>query len=1010
LAERTCVDAVIYAPLEAEYSGVQSAFRPSDQIDGDSYTGYLHISDDGRRIAVVTGLEGFGNTAAQDVWRNVLSDLAPKLAICVGIAGAISKDAHLGDVYYAELVFDLTQRSKEERDENGNHQTAYDPEPLRPSRAIAKALSRHRLAVEEASDYRKWQQASKLRNEGFLATKANLSDFADPSRPLSLPVAKAGKIAATNSVIATKEAGRDIKRASRKFACVDNESAGFMRELQRHPDIPTLIVRGISDFADEGKAALEDEHSEVFRKLAIRNAVSYLKDVLPLAFQANEPPAQEGNGEPTPLELLEQALSDNANDVHEMLRDRSIMHKLTDNPGLIPVPRVRYQKAAEEDDLEDDSVICEIAHALEDNGRLFVDVPLNYPDSALPWHYATALLDATIDDRLVIPVVVEWHDFSPPNRGIVRLLKTRGLETVINKADYQIVLIFPDFRMDSKPKSNFLKSELDQIRNASVLIFSNEKRVSGYGDAATEILATEHASVQAVSFESIIHYMNSALDMELNDAEVSAKRLISVFHGHRLPIHPSYIASLSKDAIGRLLEANRRGELVELMVAGLLSILVADDASGAVLSRTGREEFLSKLAVEIYVEKKQFDKIKLVRYVDNFNRERNLGLDSYKFIDSFEQSGVIDFSGGNAEISIPIIRSYMIAKGLLDDNNAAISYFDLDDPNFDFNSFDLYCEYSRDLPVLNTIEERLDASSRFFEKKLDQYDEVVTDGKYPAQILERGNTLPEMSKRLSKEAEELAGKTALASEKQALLDIREQVAQTNEGKKVSRTDSDRYKNEFTAMRNFYAATLMLGTGVERLKAEQKDRIIRKILRLGEQVITDVLTLQSDFDPASAISDVANAMIEQHGLTFEDDDEAEAFNKFVRDGILMWDFRQALNPIMLIGDMLCETGRSRLLLSPLSDVETDTILEHYLITSWAFDMSPRRTSKWPKELSKRIGHAKFLRLAFGIFFYNRSFWYHSDIAERQAIADGVNEVIGRLALSQKPPTNDAETTS
>jgi len=42
----------------------------------------------------------------------------------------------------------------------------------------------------------------------------------------------------------------------------------------------------------------------------------------------------------------------------------------------------------------------------------------------------------------------------------------------------------------------------------------------------------------------------------------------------------------------------------------------------------------------------------------------------------------------------------------------------------------------------------------------------------------------------------------------------------------------------------------------------------------------------------------------------------------------------------------------------------------------------------------------MRLAFATSFYHRSYWFHSDEGERKVIAEGVNEVLERLAMSQE----------
>jgi len=177
----------------------------------------------------------------------------------------------------------------------------------------------------------------------------------------------------------------------------------------------------------------------------------------------------------SPLEQLQSALEENATSIGEELHKRSIMHKLTDDLDLIPVPRIRFTQPSEDVEKKKIRVVAEVSDALAKHSRIFVDVPLNYADSAVPWHYASALAGTTLDDRLAIPVIVKWDEFSPPSRGLNRLLESLNLDGLINHADYQFIFVFPDFRMESKPKSEFLHACLEGIENASILIFSHEK-------------------------------------------------------------------------------------------------------------------------------------------------------------------------------------------------------------------------------------------------------------------------------------------------------------------------------------------------------------------------------------------------------------------------------------------------------------------------------------------------------------------------------------------------------
>ena len=138
-------------------------------------------------------------------------------------------------------------------------------------------------------------------------------------------------------------------------------------------------------------------------------------------------------------------------------------------------------------------------------------------------------------------------------------------------------------------------------------------------------------------------------------------------------------------------------------------------------------------------------------------------------------------------------------------------------------------------------------------------------------------------------------KDTLTSEKQALLDIHEQVAQTEEAKRTSISNPDEHRREYASLRNFYIASIILGTSVENLSSEQKDELIGKILRLGDLIIPDLLTLKSDFDVDRAIADVSSVFIKENEIEFRSDDERNEFEEFIGSVVKMWEYHQAYLP-------------------------------------------------------------------------------------------------------------------
>src|SRR5690242_3586263 len=112
------IDVLIYTPLEEEYESLKTQFLPQKDVNGSSYTGYKAVGRNNENILVAVGFE-WGNDHAYRVVGEVLADYMPRIAVCIGIAGAISADAKLGNVIYSRQILDLTQRMKQEKDRKG---------------------------------------------------------------------------------------------------------------------------------------------------------------------------------------------------------------------------------------------------------------------------------------------------------------------------------------------------------------------------------------------------------------------------------------------------------------------------------------------------------------------------------------------------------------------------------------------------------------------------------------------------------------------------------------------------------------------------------------------------------------------------------------------------------------------------------------------------------------------------------------------------------------------------
>jgi hypothetical protein len=116
-----------------------------------------------------------------------------------------------------------------------------------------------------------------------------------------------GAIASGNIVAASKAFVDEVKRIDRKFLAIDMEAAGVAAAaVERIHSLPYIVIRGISDRANETKAALEKESKKVWRRYCVRNAGSLLKSLLGWDGFLNAAGLQDSTNIPSEFDLARQ--------------------------------------------------------------------------------------------------------------------------------------------------------------------------------------------------------------------------------------------------------------------------------------------------------------------------------------------------------------------------------------------------------------------------------------------------------------------------------------------------------------------------------------------------------------------------------------------------------------------------------------------------------------------------------------------------------------------------------
>lgn len=191
--------------------------------------------------------------------------------------------------------------------------------------------------------------------------------------------------------------------------------------------------------------------------------------------------------------------------------------------------------------------------------------------------------------------------------------------------------------------------------------------------------------------------------MTPSEAEVVAIKLDKTFRKFRLDAHPTYFAGLQEDTLAALINANKRAELIQLAVDGLLSLMVAVDKSKPNLSRTTRERFLKKLVLTMATERSGVDELKLRELARDFLQEYLFDVTQADFLGPFFQIGLLYLSGRKIFVTHPYLESYLLAQALRENASVATDYFEPETERFNYYAFDLYCEMGPDPVVMQNV-------------------------------------------------------------------------------------------------------------------------------------------------------------------------------------------------------------------------------------------------------------------------------------------------------------------
>ena len=280
------LDVAIVIALAEEFEAISElvpANRTRQHIRGMGCLDFLFERKSAGNVShccVATVINEMGEVEAALVTQQLLRRWKPRLIVNIGISGSTNKDVKLGDVVVATHVERYLADSKSVRGKTAREiafELSGKPYDSPTARSFTSCLAGHDKAVVEG-----WQAEAKadfenISTKGLKRTRRAILGLVRDNLLRPSPRVWYGPIASGPGVAGSRAFIAMLKRHNRKFQAIDMESGGFMAALRRHVAPPRdLVIRGVSDFADERKTTLDESTDDKVRAFAMRNAVRTL--------------------------------------------------------------------------------------------------------------------------------------------------------------------------------------------------------------------------------------------------------------------------------------------------------------------------------------------------------------------------------------------------------------------------------------------------------------------------------------------------------------------------------------------------------------------------------------------------------------------------------------------------------------------------------------------------------------------------------------------------------------
>jgi nucleoside phosphorylase len=253
----------------------------------------------------------------------------PVLAL-LGIAGSLTDDALLGDVVVASEV-DLYRYAAKAKSPEIEGEFPFDQAGMvwRASPRTLDITRAFRAMPETRQQYEAWRATAAHRlPDGW--TRA-----CEESLVRERPELVIGPVASGDIVGAATWFRDQLLARNRKLIAVEMEAAGLAAATESREDHAFLIIRGISDFADERKAALDAvvggaQGQGAWRRYAVLSAAEFLLRLAPSITERMSPAVEPARPQATPSSKRTGRLQELESELATRYSHRTAIHRVLD--------------------------------------------------------------------------------------------------------------------------------------------------------------------------------------------------------------------------------------------------------------------------------------------------------------------------------------------------------------------------------------------------------------------------------------------------------------------------------------------------------------------------------------------------------------------------------------------------------------------------------------------------------------------------------------------------------